>query len=425
MRKLLGFFIAVLFLSNLSAQQDTLTIMHYNVLNYGNTSNFCPESKYPLSNKSKYIRTIIDYVKPDIVSFNEVSPEPHFHDSLANALQNGNSTAYKLAPATNLAKSNLVNLLFYNTEKVALHSAKVIRHSLRDINVYRMYYKDLQPMSDTVFFTCIVAHLKAGSGKDDATTRASMTNAIMEWLQRESYQNYFLMGDFNLYSSTEEAYQTLTSGGASVRFFDPLDREGNWHDNSSYANIHTQSTRLANTGCFAQGGLDDRFDFILFNETVKESALNVSYLSDSYHAVGNTGGFFNDSVHYVEGMSVSKEVMEALRGNSDHLPVTLKIAVETSQRQTVRQGSKHPRIQVSISNPVAENLLVWIQSDKKEQFKLHIRDTKGSFVMEQDLSWIKGQETKSIPLHHLPCGIYILTIVDGNGIQSVKKFVKR
>ena len=52
------------------------------------------------------------------------------------------------------------------------------------------------------------------------------------------------------------------------RLFDPIDRIGNWHNNSSFSDVHTQSPRTAQFGGGASGGMDDRFDFILFSKCI-------------------------------------------------------------------------------------------------------------------------------------------------------------
>jgi len=58
-------------------------------------------------------------------------------------------------------------------------------------------------------------------------------------------------GDFNFYYHTEPAYQEILYGQC-LDLRDPINQMGNWHNNSFYKNIHTQSTRSA-TGCYAGG----------------------------------------------------------------------------------------------------------------------------------------------------------------------------
>ena len=98
-------------------------------------------------------------------------------------------------------------------------------------------------------------------------------------------------GDFNFYTSNEEGYQRLIDQGNPIVMIDPIDRPSEpfpsdssvsdpfefYHSssiyfwsNSSFMDIHTQSTRTSNSGLIddsgSTGGLDDRFDFIMMSE---------------------------------------------------------------------------------------------------------------------------------------------------------------
>jgi hypothetical protein len=72
-------------------------------------------------------------------------------------------------------------------------------------------------------------------------------------------------GDLNIYDSYEPAYQLMMSAG-DAKLYDPISQPGNWHNNVSFAAIHTQSTRTEAFGGGATGGLDDRFDQILVTD---------------------------------------------------------------------------------------------------------------------------------------------------------------
>jgi hypothetical protein len=122
-------------------------------------------------------------------------------------------------------------------------------------------------MGDTVFVTFLIAHLKAGSSSSDASARYTQVEKLMNKLtQIGRADNYILSGDFNLYGSDEASYQYLIHYPNSLyQFYDPIDQEGAWNNNYNYRYIHTQSTHTySDEGeCFASGGMDDRFDFIL------------------------------------------------------------------------------------------------------------------------------------------------------------------
>jgi len=104
---------------------------------------------------------------------------------------------------------------------------------------------------------------------------------------------------------------------------------GNWNNNSSYASIHTQSTRsgiIGDGGSF--GGMDDRFDFIFFTDDLVSGANKLTYVPNSYTAVGNDGNHFNKSINSSPiNTSAPTNVIDALYIMSDHLPIALKAYV--------------------------------------------------------------------------------------------------
>ena len=73
---------------------------------------------------------------------------------------------------------------------------------------------------------------------------------IDTFFEKIAAKDLYIGGDFNLYSSSEPAYGTILNGG-TVLLFDPISSPGSWNNNSSFANIHTQSTR---SGTIGDGG---------------------------------------------------------------------------------------------------------------------------------------------------------------------------
>ena len=84
---------------------------------------------------------------------------------------------------------------------------------------------------------------------------------------------FIVSGDFNIYSNnsiSEPAFDMLTTegGNSQGQLFDPINRIGNWHNNSSFADVHTQSPRTTQFGGGANGGMDDRFDWLFISGTM-------------------------------------------------------------------------------------------------------------------------------------------------------------
>ena len=215
--------------------QDTLTVLQYNLLNYGNNTDYCTQSNNNINDKDAYIRTIIDYVKPDIFCVNEISKSPAIHQRLLdNTLNVVGVNHYRKADFIKVADSYLVNMLYYNSEKLQLHSHTIAQNYIRDIDVYKLYYRsDDLPDGDTAFVTCVVAHLKAGNTSLDRDKRTVMANNAMDYIaDYEIDGNLLFMGDFNVYTSSETAYQLLLDYVVpEVNFFDPIDTPGSWNNN--------------------------------------------------------------------------------------------------------------------------------------------------------------------------------------------------
>ena len=111
--------------------------------------------------------------------------------------------------------------------------------------------------------------------------------------------------------------------------YDPLPA-GSWHDNASFASIHSQSTRISQFGGGATGGLDDRFDFILFSDDVVNGTNKVKYIYNTCHSVSNDGNHLNKSIIASPvNSSVPDSVLQALYFMSDHLPVICNVEVQS------------------------------------------------------------------------------------------------
>ncbi len=419
--------LSIAFLSLSLLAQDTLTMLQYNLLNYGNNTGYCNSGNNNISDKDNYIKTIVNYIKPDIFTVNEISESPAIHQRLLdNALNTGSTTHYRLAETTNQAGSYIVNELYYNYDKLRFYSVSVAQNYIRDANVYKLYYysSDLA-QGDTVFINCIVTHLKAGSGTDNSNKRKIMAQNIMNWVENHDDEtNFMLMGDFNVYTDEEPAImQFLYNSNSSIRFNDPVNRLGPWNNNSNYADVHTQSTHASSNDCASGGGMDDRFDFILISNDVKNGTHDVSYIPGTYHAVGQDGKHFNKSVNSSPtNTSVPSDVLNALYHNSDHLPVTMKIKV--NKTVGISEWKNSAFAEVGFANPVGEKLKLTIEAKETNRLTLQIFSLTGAKVFERSVDVVKGTNYKEISLPGLNKGLYVMKFYDNRGNVVVKKFVR-
>ncbi|MFN9939448.1 MAG: hypothetical protein ACK56I_08225, partial [bacterium] len=107
-----------------------------------------------------------------------------------------------------------------------------------------------------------------------------------------------------------------------AQFVDFINREGDWSNNSNFADVHTQSPRTASFDLGVTGGMDDRFDFILGTRFVRDGSYGLQYIEDSYHTPGNDGAHFNTSIlANPPNTSAPDSIIQALHDLADHLPV--------------------------------------------------------------------------------------------------------
>ena len=282
-----------------SAQTDTLRVMQYNLLNYGNNTGYCTTTNNNINDKNGYIRTILTAYYPDILTVCEMGKSTSLPNDFVNNVLNINGLNYWMTSAgsnTNNS-SSLTNCIFYNSTKLTLVGHHAAQTYTRDIDVYDFKFKDDD--SGEMVLTCVIAHLKAGNSSEDANKRKIMAENTMNHLE-SSYRekNVLIMGDFNLYTSSEPAYQAFINQSAypNSYFIDPLYPYGvgAWNNNSYFEEYHTQSTHKDNdSDCHSSGGMDDRFDFILMSENIYGGREGIHYIGGTYNALGNDGLRFN------------------------------------------------------------------------------------------------------------------------------------
>ena len=411
--------------TNVYYAQDTIAVFHYNLLNYGLPVYGCDNYNNNPDDKDAYLRTITEYMQPDILTVNEMriesddtTPVDRILDNVLNIHFN---PPYNRANITNLSSSYIINMLYYNTNKFTLYAQDVIP-ALRDINIYHLYYNsiDLEETNDTAYIHCIVTHLKSSTGDDNEAIRAEMTNSIMEYLGASNLGgNVLILGDFNVYSDQEQAFQNLVnSTNEEIQFYDPIESIGSWHDNTNYKNVHTQSTHISYNNCAAIGGMDDRFDFILMDKKIKNNENHYGYVNDSYTALGNDGTCFNESLLACENNDLSNELHNALYKMSDHLPIVLKLSIDQSPAVKAFEYYKR-EIVMYYKNPVKESLYLEIINKSRGSYKVQILSILGGLVLDYDAFY----QINNIQVNHLHEGLYILHVIDPKGNSETRKIV--
>jgi hypothetical protein len=309
--------LAILLQLSVFAQTDTATIMYYNVLNFPGST---PER---VSN----FRTVTRYINPDIVVITELVSDAGAQILLNQGLNVYGETKYQKAPFINGDDTD--NMLFYNSDKFTLYSIDTIDTDLRAIGEYVLYYNlpETGIEEDTVFFHLYAAHLKSSTGTANQQQRLAEVMRFKQHVNaKPNHENIIFGGDLNLYTASEPAYNALIVEG-NYPLTDMLPA-GSWHDNQSYASIHTQSPRTTQFGGGADGGLDDRFDFMLFSTDLLSGTNKINYISNTYLALGNDGNHMNKALTDLPlNNSVPDSVIQAVYNMSDHLPVISKFAI--------------------------------------------------------------------------------------------------
>lgn len=404
MRLLLTFFFAISLTCFFA--QDSLKITFYNLLNF-------PSSQ---QDRADTLKKILDFIQPDIFVVNELTSFNGGAIIKNNVLNSGSSNDFKSALYFNGPDTD--NLLFYNQNKFELYSQQQIPTQLRDISEYVLYYKNqLGIVNDTSFIYIYSIHLKAGSTSSNEELRRQEVETFKQFLVNNNrYERLIVGGDFNFYYHTEPACQEILYG-QGLDLIDPINEMGNWHNNSSYNNVHTQSTRSATGGYAggAYGGMDDRFDIIFTSNDVMDGTSGLQYILNTYVADGQDGSYFNQSINNTNNSQLPQDIARALFYMSDHLPVSLMFSINAP---------------LSILNPSNHNTnLKFLNSTKNlvldfkrvEKSKIIIYDLTGKIVY---LDRFDSQKHIEIELLFLPKGFYIVDCFLQNGRINYKFIIE-
>jgi len=347
-------------LPNTVDKTDTLNVMAYNVLNYGDG---CQGS---LSTLNGYFKTIIQYEQPDLLSTEKMntfmlnsSAPSNLADVIADSVLNVVFPGrYAYATPTDVSGGGM-SVLFYNKQKLTYVKTETLYQYITDFDLYKLYYNDpnLAITHDTTYLYVIVNHTQSGT---PSTTRDAQVSTYMATLRAKfAYlPNLINMGDFNTANSYEAGYQTIiTSTDSTKRMYDPpfypdqtVKYPAEWEDNSgAYAAELTTSTRALATvpnSCGTSGGAKSWYDHIFISPWLVKGSNYITYVPNSYKTIGNDGHRIGVDITGTTpqvNTSAPANVINALFQFSNKYPVSIKLLVKANRNA------------YSIADPVEKN----------------------------------------------------------------------
>ncbi len=394
--------------------QETIKTMFYNVFEF-------PDA--PPQNREILLKDIIQSYDPDIFMICELQTDLGADLILDNSL-NVNNIVYERAPfvSNQSGPAELQQMIYFKSDKFSLETTDVITTNVRDINRYQLKVNTDDQATNPLFIDIYLAHLKSSTGTANQQERLQMVTALTNYISNLDLNSYFIFaGDYNIYTASEPAYQHLLNPAGDVTFKDPLNAPGSWQDNSNFAYLHTQSTRLSNAG-FGGGagaGLDDRFDFILLSENMFNNP-ELMYLADSYKAYGNNGNCLNNRIDSVDCDGFyDQNLRDKLYFMSDHLPVVMDL--QTDRTILSNPGLTHTRlVRFPRGNMANDNLYIQVDPSIQEEIGFEIFN-----VLGQRIKSIQNNNATdyNVNVSGFAKGIYYLTSThQGN---TTYKFIKK
>lgn len=422
-----------LFLFGLNLQSQTrIKSMFYNLLNYENSS--------VSRTKTPHLKTILDNVNPDLLMVCELKDGIASDYLFNNAIDTHNSDFEKATFQNSMstASGGLTQMVYYNGKKLVLESSNIITTNTRDINHYTFKINTTDVATNPIKLEVFVTHLKASTGSSNRNRRLQSINDFFTTVNNLNANSYVIFaGDFNFYTSNEEGYQKLISNTNQIVMVDPINRPtpafpnngvdyfdpNNYNstyfwNNSSFKDVHTQSTRTSNSGLIDQsgstGGLDDRFDFIMMSKNFQTDT-NLFYVNNSYKTVGNNGNCYNT---FISNSNCTGTYSQSLRNSllefSDHLPVVMEIE---TPRNTL--SNKNYEAVTVLGSNMAENTITLNSTINLSSKTLKIYNQLGQLVKTVIIK--NDNKKQTINVAKLSKGIYYIT--PENSMRPIK-FIK-
>lgn len=452
-----AFFIQLFFVhTTVFAQTDTLRVMAYNVLNYGEY----PLCQGPDGVYHNYLKKIVQYTSPDILGLEKMGSvklnASDFHgtaplgfgDSIVQyALNAAFPGRYDYCPFTNNAQADNMSVLFYNKQKLGFVSVLCSYANITDFNTYKLYYKDpnLATTHDTTFLYVVLNHDQSGSSND--AVRGGQIKGEMQQIGTHfsSLPNMINMGDFNTRSTNETCYQTLVApADTNFRFYDPpffpdndLSYPANWDASpNAYTGYLTTSTRQSANipnSCGTSGGAKSWYDHIFLSPWIVSNTNYISYLPHSYHTIGNDGHRLGISINdssVIANTAAPADVIDALFQMSNKYPVMVSLLVTSNTTGTSVSDPEIPttipNVQktgyIDIVNPVVNDLTLHFSKQLiGRDIEVNCYDVNGRTQLDKKMH--VSDNTEQLPFA-AGTGVYFLRITTAGEILLQKTIVK-
>ncbi len=411
------FLIFILFVAN-TFSQTSIKTMFYNLLYY--------PSAQP-SDRELILKRILDTYQPDIFTVCELETEVGADEILTQSIQTSNPNFARAVFVSNQSDSSADNqlnqMLFYNTDKFTLENQQTHTTYIRDIMQYTLLLNTVDQATNPIRIEYFVAHFKSSDGTTNKAIRLDMANVFTAALDNLDPNSYVIFsGDFNLYTSSEDAYQKILDTNNSIVMIDPINDNSSlqsWNNNDTYTAVHTQATRVNQLyGNGAYSGLDDRFDFtFISNNLVASNDLHM--VQNSYHAYGNNENCYNLDIN---DPSCTGNYALTLRDDlylmSDHLPVVMEL--ETPQSiLNIRTYTNSNTIKIIGSNSIINKLTLQI-SEPFFNNEFTIYNQLGQQIKKFTTS---NSNQQTFDISDFSNGFYIITS-SNNKLTHPLKFIK-
>ena len=403
MVRFLSLFFYFFIFNNVLFSQDTVSVISYNLLRFNSSTE-----------RNLHFRNIIEKIKPDVLITQEMIGQESVNNFLNNILKNINEK-YKAADFIDDEDTDIDQGLFYNSNKFSFISTSQIDGYPRPVYIFTLKHLDTGEQ-----FVVYNLHLKASKGSENELARSDQVKELKNHISETNSNFYIVAGDFNIYSTTESAYKDLFSITESGKgnLHDLINVVGTYNDPSN-ANIHTQSTRTSQFGGGSHGGLDDRFDFILFSDSLMYGD-RIFVIDSTYKSFGNDGMHYNSALNVGPNQEVPMNIANSLHDASDHLPVFVKIIFSNEKiyREVLNVESYSVSDKLLFYPNPSKNKL-YIQSEDHKINKLEIYSLNGTKVLDKNIN----SNSCTIDVSKINIGNYLIILNFKNFTQKIK-FVK-